>query len=478
MSFAGWPELPGWLRFYQRRANAKRSCVPNQLGRWRAPTRAHMKPFAICTIFKNEAPFLLEWIAYHHAIGFDQFVLYDNDSTDGGADVICSSWAAEVATVLQWPRRPGQLAAYRHFIYNFSPAFEWVAFIDVDEFLLPLHHTGIRDLLCSWQGFSGVLVHWRSFGPSGFMEPPAGLMIENYDLRSPDTMPVNHHVKSIVRSCDLLDVTGNPHEFQVKGSVCNTSGLAVNNVAIQPVACHENLVLNHYVTRSRHDWLAKIRRGSAMFEYKEPKYQIELFNHYAEISQIKDESIKRFAPMVRASLDVGARNAETSQVMQTALPDGDPFGDSSIIAHLQYAGDVDGRIGEWIGLRGSGRWIEGFSITPRHGMLPQEIEYQIILGADAILPWLPGGTFSGSRGLGLPLRGFRMRLRGAAAARYNCACSATFAGGVASGLVPAGQPCVATNLAPLEAFRIVLRPRTLSSISLTGTVGLSLLGRQ
>ena len=32
---------------------------------------------------KNEGPFILEWIAYHLAIGVDDFLIYTNDCTDG-----------------------------------------------------------------------------------------------------------------------------------------------------------------------------------------------------------------------------------------------------------------------------------------------------------------------------------------------------------------------------------------------------------
>ena len=63
---------------------------------------------------------------------------------------------------------------------------------------------GIRELLQSWNGFSAVLVSWRIFGPSGWIERPEGLVIENYDMRSSDEMPVNHHIKSIVKCTDLV----------------------------------------------------------------------------------------------------------------------------------------------------------------------------------------------------------------------------------------------------------------------------------
>ena len=57
-----------------------------------------MDKIAICAIFKDEAPYLLEWLAFHRMIGVDLFVLYDNGSNDGGADRIhASSFASERA---------------------------------------------------------------------------------------------------------------------------------------------------------------------------------------------------------------------------------------------------------------------------------------------------------------------------------------------------------------------------------------------
>ena len=43
---------------------------------------------AICAIFKDEAPYLLEWLAFHKMIGVDLFFLYDNGSSDGGSELI------------------------------------------------------------------------------------------------------------------------------------------------------------------------------------------------------------------------------------------------------------------------------------------------------------------------------------------------------------------------------------------------------
>ena len=53
-----------------------------------------------------------------------------------------------------------------------------------------------------------------------------------------------------------------------------------------------------------------------------------------------------------------------------------------IIAHVQNVGDLEGNLGDWLGERRSGRWIEGFRITPRRTLL-QKSSY-IGLFSDAI----------------------------------------------------------------------------------------------
>jgi len=130
-----------------------------------------------------------------------------------------------------------------------------------------------------------------------------------------------------------------------------------------------------------------------------------------------------------------------------------------MVAHIQTRGDVGAMIGEWLGERGSKRWIEGFAVAPTAGVAPSDLEYQAVLGRGWLSPWAEGGQFCGSRGMALPVLGLRVRLRGEAEQGHECVCSATFIDGSAVGPVAAGQACEAESLAPLEAFQISLRPR-------------------
>jgi hypothetical protein len=262
-------------------------------------------PIAICAIFRDEAPFLLEWIAYHVLIGVDHFVLYDNDSTDGGAALIRNSRFAEHVTLIDWADDPGQITAYRDFRVRHAGRFEWVAFIDVDEFILPLATDSLLDVLGAplYTGFSAIQVNWLVFGPSGHNRRPSGLVIENYTRRVEYAHQMNGHVKSIVRCHDLFEIFDTPHIFYTTATQCNVAGRLVNLQAIADTPCFDTLVVNHYFTRSRQDWRMKLRRGRADTDDPKRHYRMAMFDTLARDATVEDRRIARFASDVKKLLE-------------------------------------------------------------------------------------------------------------------------------------------------------------------------------
>ena len=63
-----------------------------------------MKPATSATLItclRDEGPFLIEWLAYHRAIGFDRFIIGANDCTDGSHDMLTR--LAEMGEVIYLP---------------------------------------------------------------------------------------------------------------------------------------------------------------------------------------------------------------------------------------------------------------------------------------------------------------------------------------------------------------------------------------
>lgn len=134
-------------------------------------------------------------------------------------------------------------------------------------------------------------------------------------------------------------------------------------------------------------------------------------------------------------------------------------------AHVAQLGDLWSAPGDWIGQRGEGLGIEGLMISPGPDIAPDDLEYSVLPGGSEFSAWVKGGEFCGSRGAGAPVCGLRVRILGDCAANYRCSLSAAFTDGSVVGPVEgADLVCRAPTDAPMEAFRIGLRPLALSAM--------------
>jgi len=130
-----------------------------------------------------------------------------------------------------------------------------------------------------------------------------------------------------------------------------------------------------------------------------------------------------------------------------------------VIAHIQTQGDVGRAFGEWVGEPGHQRAIEGFSLSLPEGLTPADLTYQAVLGRGWLSPWVEAGQFCGSRGMALPILGFKLKLSEAAARRYELSIAASFLDGTTLEDLGSEDSCEAPSLSPLEAMQITLRPK-------------------
>ena len=156
---------------------------------------------------------------------------------------------------------------------------------------------------------------------------------------------------------------------------------------------------------------------------------------------------------------LGAETQAPAAMAGQAAPSAVRSEDADVVAHVQLTGDTAGTLGDWVGTRGSQKWIEGFSLAPREGVKPADIEYQAVLGRGWLSPWIEGGKFCGSRGMALPLLGLKIRLKANVAKTHECSYSATFVDGSSVGPIPGGEICEAESLAALEAFQVTIHRR-------------------
>ena len=128
--------------------------------------------FAVLTTMKNEAAFLLEWVAHHKALGFDDLVICTNDCVDGTDSMVLRLQELGLAQHHQTMRAGTsiQRAAFRQAL-RLPPVVGagWLWVCDADEFLVV--HVGdgsVAALVAAGSAEVEVIsVPWRVFGPCG-----------------------------------------------------------------------------------------------------------------------------------------------------------------------------------------------------------------------------------------------------------------------------------------------------------------------
>ncbi|CAN0924545.1 Glycosyltransferase family 92 protein RCOM_0530710 [Linum grandiflorum] len=173
----------------------------------------------ICTMIRNQARFVREWVMYHGEMGVEKWFIYDNNSDDDLESTIGSLSAAGFNITRHiWPWVKSQEAGFAHCAIQARPWCEWVGFIDVDEFLNVPSGQSIPEALknqtetVAYQ-VGEVRVPCHSFGPSGLTRVPTQGVIAGYTCRL--QWPERH--KSIVRpealNSSLINVV---HHFRLR----------------------------------------------------------------------------------------------------------------------------------------------------------------------------------------------------------------------------------------------------------------------
>src|ERR1700693_475615 len=154
---------------------------PREL-RAKARDRAALsRPFqdclSACAIFRNEAPYLEEWLVFHLGIGVEHFYLYENRSTDDFRGVLAPFVERRQVTLVNWPKAQGQKAAYPHCLRSAATQTRWITFLDLDEFLFSPQQRDIRPILEKHRELSSLQIRRATFGSSGHRtKPPGGVL--------------------------------------------------------------------------------------------------------------------------------------------------------------------------------------------------------------------------------------------------------------------------------------------------------------
>ncbi len=256
----------------------------------------------IAAIFRDEAPYLREWIEYHRLVGVEKFYLYNHFSQDNFRQMLAPYVKEGIVELIDWPYEvkersdwiPTQTGAYKDATKRALGVCRWLAYIDVDEFIFPVVDRTLPRFLSHFEDAGSVAMNWLVFGTSGIKKlDPSKLMIEQLTVRASGHNFTHAWLKRIAKTEAVRTDVNWPSVHYIplkKGFVavdsnhqklCDTRG-KVN---------HERIRLNHYSFRDETFFRkTKLNRPNIT-----PARKKELLHLASQANRVKDESILRYA---------------------------------------------------------------------------------------------------------------------------------------------------------------------------------------
>lgn len=264
---------------------------------------------SLCLIFKDEAPYLKEWLEYHILIGIDHFYLYNNNSTDNFVEILEPYIRSGKVTLTNWAQNYSQIGAYEH-CYNMSKnETHWLGYLDTDEFFNLIVDGGggnnIKEFLKKYATYPSVFFFWRFFGVSGIMkEDISRLVVEQFTSCWPYLCNTG---KSFINN-DYYFRTIGIHQQEAKYLGMPLYGIAVNKMFCPymeafPEKIKPKAYINHYWSKSLENAVYKTYKRTDPADKELEKIRRENGIDFFELQCAdKDFSIQRWLVNLKEKL--------------------------------------------------------------------------------------------------------------------------------------------------------------------------------
>lgn len=281
-----------------------------------------MRILCITTV-KDEAPYLLEWIAHHRAAGVTDFLVYSNDCSDGTDKLLKALQMAGIVRHIPHEKTTGQSIqwqalkdAWKHPLRKKA---DWILVSDVDEYVnIRVGEHRFEDLIGAVSPEADAIVlQWRLFGHNNVIDVKDAPITEQFTRAIPDNenYPIAASmIKTIFKPTGPFNMLGvhRPKQkdimkarrpIMVDGSgkfLSQDFAMAPNRISMFGGTPARALAdINHYAIKSVMGFLLKRSRG-----LPNRKKEVGL-NYWVErnFNTVEDTSIAAMRPATETQFD-------------------------------------------------------------------------------------------------------------------------------------------------------------------------------
>ena len=266
---------------------------------------------SIACIAKDEGPYIKEWLESHRIVGVQRFYFYDKESSDNTREILEPYIRDGVVIYRYVTGRAMQCPVYQDAVLKVRGHTRWLAVIDLDEFIVPIEHNTVPEILKQFEAYPGVGIARLTFDYNNYLKPPTahgGLVTANY-TRVPKypERDCRCGIKSIVNP-SLVVYINNAHFFWFKSYLKFTT-VSENFEQISGRTFKSDyysarkIRINHYHDRSIEDGRKKSAKGGtwAVASAKHKKRNVYLFKN---IETTNDYVIQKYLPRLKQVMGI------------------------------------------------------------------------------------------------------------------------------------------------------------------------------
>jgi hypothetical protein len=240
-----------------------------------------MYNFTVCSVFKNEAHILDEWIQHYKMRGVDHIYLVNDFSTDNYMSVLDKyrDYVTLFNNNIVTKAAGRQCLIYEKYFRPILNTSKWLSILDMDEFLYSPSGSSFDSILEKYKDVSQIRIDWLHFGSNGHLYQPISV-VNGFTKRSPlDKTKSFSSYKNIFKTKDLISF--NVHLNSVSGTTH-----VIDYKEGEPV----ELVINHYTIQSLEFFMrVKATRGDInnWFDHEGLKRDKAYFDSY-DVNEVDD----------------------------------------------------------------------------------------------------------------------------------------------------------------------------------------------
>lgn len=233
------------------------------------------KKIALVTLAHKDELYIQEWIDYHLKLGFDDIHIFQNnwrwETQTTNENVFLHEFDGQSYKSDEpiWVKNI-QAKCFTEFGRKYCDEYEWVAFFDIDEFLVLKKTNNIKEFIKDYDNHDCLIINWAMFGDNGITD-----FDENYTSQLKRFTKRQSNLHSQFKSICKLKPNFEHQIHWTNGEWVDTT-LRHGNGPFNHNANSDVAQLNHYYIRTYPEFLIKRERGGV--DDINTKKSIETFN--------------------------------------------------------------------------------------------------------------------------------------------------------------------------------------------------------